>query len=115
SATAAALAVVLEAGLLAGMFVSEKQARNFHTASVQTDQTIKGGTYALISFAPQASVADVTKLLDTYKSAVIEGPPGGVYTVRLAVTGMPKEELAQMVKRLQDENVVRFIGPKPTE
>jgi len=115
SATAAALAVVLQAGLLAGMFVSEKQGGNFHTASVQTDQTIKSGTYALISFAPQASVADVTKLLETYKIAVIEGPTGGVYTVRLAVTGMPKEELAQMVKRLQDESAVRFIGPKPTE
>jgi len=115
SATAAALAVVLQAGLLAGMFVSEKQGSNFHTASVQTDQTVKSGTYALISFAPQASVADVTKLLETYKIAVIEGPTGGVYTVRLAVTGMPKEDLAQMVKRLQSENAVRFIGPKPAE
>lgn len=115
SATAAALAVVLQAGLLAGMFVSERQGGNFHTASVQSDQVIKGGTYALISFAPQASVADVTKLLETYKITVIEGPTGGVYTVRLAVTGMPKEELARTVKKLQDESVVRFIGPKPTE
>jgi anti-sigma-K factor RskA len=114
SATAAALAVVLQAGLLAGMFVSE-QGGNFHTASVQTDQVIKGGTYALISFAPQASLADVTKLLETYKLAVVEGPTGGVYTVRLAMTGMPKEELARTVKKLQDESVVRFIGPKPTE
>src|SRR5439155_15440181 len=57
SATAAALAVVLQAGLLAGMFVSERQGGSFHTASVQSDQVIKGGTYALISFSPQASVA----------------------------------------------------------
>jgi anti-sigma-K factor RskA len=115
SGTVAALAIVLQAGLLAGMFVSEKQGGNFHTASVQSDQVIKNGTYALISFAPQASVADVTKLLETYKIAVIEGPTGGVYTVRLALTGMPKEELARTVKKLQDESVVRFIGPKPTE
>src|SRR5881275_805521 len=45
SATAAALAVVLQAGLLAGKFVSERQGGDFHTASVQTDQAIKGGTY----------------------------------------------------------------------
>ena len=95
--------------------MSERQGGNFHTASVQTDQVIKGGTYALISFAPQASLADVTKLLETYKLAVVEGPTGGVYTVRLAMTGMPKEELARTVKKLQDESVVRFIGPKPTE
>src|ERR1043165_6825240 len=49
SATAAALAVVLQAGLLAGMFVSERQGTRFQTASVQTDQTMKSGTYALIS------------------------------------------------------------------
>jgi hypothetical protein len=116
SGTAAALAIVLQAGLLAGMFVSERQAgSSFQTASVQTDQVIKSGTYALISFAPQASVAEVTKLLETYKIVVIEGPTGGVYTVRLAMTGMPKEELARTVKKLQDEPAVRFIGPKPTE
>src|SRR2546421_11065059 len=50
SATAAALAVVLQVGLLAGMFVSERQGASFQTASVQSDQVIKGGTYALISF-----------------------------------------------------------------
>ena len=82
---------------------------------MQSGETIKSGTYALISFAPTASVADVTKLLETYKIAVIEGPSGGVYTVRLAMTGMPKEELARTVKKLQDEPAVRFIGPKPAE
>jgi len=116
SATAAALAVVLQAGLLAGMFVNERQGTSFQTASVQTDETFKAGTYALIRFAPEATTGDVNKLLESYKIAIVDGPSGGgVYTVRLAMTGMPKEELAQVVKKLQDEKVVRFIGPKPTE
>jgi hypothetical protein len=116
SATAAALAIVLQAGLLAGMFVNEQKGASFQTASVQTDQMIKGGTYALIRFAPEATTGDVNKLLENYKIAIVDGPSGGgVYTVRLAMTGMPKEELAQTVKKLQDEKVVRFIGPKPTE
>ncbi|MEJ0075873.1 MAG: hypothetical protein WDO17_10575 [Alphaproteobacteria bacterium] len=117
SATAAALAVVLQAGLLAGMFVSERQGGPlFNTASVQTDQTAKSGTYALIRFAPEATTGDVNKLLEGYQIAIVDGPSGGgVYTVRLAVTGMPKEELARTVKKLQDEPSVRFIGPKPTE
>ena len=116
SATAAALAVVLQAGLLAGMFVSERQGASFQTASVQTDQTMKSGTYALIRFAPEATTGDVNKLLESYKITIIDGPSGGgVYTVRLAMTGMPKEELARTVKKLQDESVVRFIGPKPAE
>jgi hypothetical protein len=67
-------------------------------------------------FAPQASIGDVNKLLETYKIDVVEGPKGGnTYTVRLSMTGMPKEELARLVKQLQDEKSVRLIGPKPTE
>src|SRR4051812_45658016 len=105
SATAAALAVVLQAGLLAGMFVSERQGTGATLASAPIEH-VTGGTYALIRFAPEATTGDVNKLLETYKIAIVDGPSGGgVYTVRLAVTGMPKEELAQMVKKLQDEKV----------
>jgi hypothetical protein len=118
SATAAALAIVLQGGLLAGMFVSERQGSNYETASYRsvTLSEVTPGTYAMISFAPQASIADVTKLLETYKMAVVEGPSGGgVYTVKVAMTGMPKEELARLVRKMQDEKSVRFFGPKPTE
>lgn len=118
SASAAALAVVLQAGLLAGMFVNERQGGNFETASYRsvTLSEVAPGTYAMISFAPQASIADVTKLLESYKMALVEGPSGGgVYTVKVAMTGMPKEDLARLVKQLQDEKTVRFFGPKPTE
>jgi len=53
---------------------------------------------------------------ETYKIDVVDGPKGGnTYTVRLSMTGMPKEELARLVKQLQDEKSVRLIGPKPTE
>jgi hypothetical protein len=118
SATAAALAVVLQAGLLAGMFVNERQGSGFQTASYHdaTKSLPTSGTYAIMTFSPQASIADVTKLLETYKMAVVDGPSGGnVYTVRLAMTGMPKEDLARLIKQLQDEKAVRFVGQKPTE
>jgi len=115
SATAAALAVVLQGGLLAGMFVSERQGGNFLTMSAPVEQVVKEGTYAMISFAPQATAGEITKLLETYKISVVEGPAGGVYKVRLAVTSLPKEEVAKVLKRLQDENSVRFVGPTAAE
>ena len=116
SGTAAALAIVLQAGLLAGMFVSERQGGDYLVQSANVQQTINPATYAYLSFKPQATAAEITKFLETYKIAMVEGPSGGgVYTVRLAMTGMPKEDLARTVKKLQDESVVRFIGPKPTE
>jgi hypothetical protein len=117
SASAAALAIVLQAGLLAGMFVSERQGGSYVTASVpdqisvKTDG-IKSGTDALISFAPQATAGEITKLLQNYKMAIVEGPTGEIFTVRLAVTGIPKDEMARIIKQLQDEKSVRFVGPK---
>jgi hypothetical protein len=70
----------------------------------------------MVKFTPQASFAEITKLLQTYKMSIVEGPAGDeIYTVRFAMTGMPKEELARIVKQLQDEKTVRFVFPKPTE
>jgi anti-sigma-K factor RskA len=116
SASAAALAIVLQAGLLAGMFVSDRQGSGpYVTASVdqvKSVETVKPGTDALISFAPQATAGEITKLLQSYKMAIVEGPTGEVYTVRLAVTGIPKDEMARVIKQLQDEKAVRFVGPK---
>jgi anti-sigma-K factor RskA len=114
SASAAALAIVLQAGLLAGMFVNEKQGGSlFETASKSEPAIV--GTYALISFAPQASAADITKLMQTYNMKIVEGPSGEMFTVKLAVTGMPKEDLSRLIKQLQDEKTVRFVGQKSAE
>jgi anti-sigma-K factor RskA len=117
SATAAALAIVLQGGLLAGMFVNEQKGNDFLVQSVsKTDSVGKpAGTEALISFAPTANAADITKLLKSYKMSIVDGPSGEMYVVRFAMTGMPKEELAQTIKRLQDEKAVRFVGQKSAD
>ena len=112
SASAAALAIVLQAGLLAGMFVNERQGdTGFKTASVERNQAIKP-TEAMIGFTSQANIAEITKLMQTYKMAIVDGPASDMYTVRFAMTGMPKEELGRVLKQLQDEKTVRFVYPK---
>jgi len=116
SATAAALAIVLQAGLLAGMFVNDRQGNAvFDTASVPVEQTVRPGTDALISFAPTATAGEITKLLQSYKMTIVEGPSGDIYTVRVAVTGIPKEELAKVLKQLQGEKAVRLVLPKAND
>ncbi len=114
SAGAAALAVVLQAGLLAGMFVNERQGAgsNFVTASVPTVETVKG-PQVMVGFAPEANIGDVTKLLETYKMAVTEGPaPGGIYTVNVRDDRHAEGRARPTVKKLQDEKSVRFVLPK---
>ena len=112
SASAAALAIVLQAGLLAGMFVNERQGdAGFKTASVERNLAVKP-TEAMIGFTSQANIAEITKLMQTYKMAIVDGPASDMYTVRFAMTGMPKEELGRVLKQLQDEKTVRFVYPK---
>ena len=62
-------------------------------------------------FAPQATQDDVTKFLEANKLTIAAGPAaGGFYKVRVAVTGLPKAELANIVKKLQQDKVVGFIA-----
>jgi len=110
SASAAAFAILLQAGLIASVVIKEKNAGGYETASAPT--TDSGvGAFTLIRFAPQASSDDVTKFLEANKLSIAAGPmASGLYKVRVAVTGLPKAELANIVKKLQQDKVVGFIA-----
>jgi anti-sigma factor RsiW len=112
SAAAAALAIVVQAGLLATVFVGEQQGGLFQTASYQQEVSTREGSFAVVRFAPQATAADITKFLNAYKVSVVDGPrPGGLYRVRLAMTGMPKDQLGKIIKQMQAETtVVGFVA-----
>ena len=110
SASAAALAILLQAGLIASIVIKEKSAGGYETASApSTDPGV--GAFTIIRFAPQATSDDITKFLEANKLSVAAGPmAGGLYKVRVAVTGLPKAELARIVKKLQEDKVVGFIA-----
>ena len=110
SATAAAIAILLQAGLIASIVIKEKSADSYETASApNTNPGV--GAFTIIRFAPQASSDDITKFLEANKLQIAAGPMfGGLYKVRVAVTGLPKAELAQVVKRLQEDKIVSFIA-----
>jgi len=110
SASAAVFAILLQAGLIAGVMLKETKTAGYETASAPT--TDPGvGAFTLIRFAPQASSDDITKFLEANKLSIAAGPmAGGLYKVRVAVTGIPKGELARIVKKLQEDKVVGFIA-----
>jgi anti-sigma factor RsiW len=110
SASAAALAILLQAGLLAGIVLNETKTSGYQTASAPTADP-SAGAFALIRFAPQASSEDITRFLESNKLSIAAGPvAGGLYKVRVSVTGIPKGELARTVKKLQEDKVVSFIA-----
>ena len=110
SASAAAIAILLQAGLIDGIVIKDRSPGGYETASAPS--TNPGvGAFTVIRFAPQASSDDITKFLEANKLQVAAGPmAGGLYKVRVSMTELPKDELARIVKQLQGDKVVGFIA-----
>jgi anti-sigma factor RsiW len=109
SAAAAALVIVLQAGVIAGIAFKES-GTNYGTASVPTTAA-SDGAYVLIRFQPQATAADIASFLAANKLSIVEGPSaGGLYRVRVADSKLAKPELADRVKKLQNDKVIGFIA-----
>jgi hypothetical protein len=107
--SAAALAILLQAGLIAGVIIKSAERGGYQTASAPS--TAPGvGAFTLIRFAPQASVDDINKFLERNNFSIVAGPAGGgLYKVRVATSALPKAELESLVKKLQQDKLVGFI------
>jgi hypothetical protein len=110
SAAAAALAILLQAGVIGGIMLKEKGAGGYDTASVQPNAPGEG-SYVLIRFQPQATSADIATFLAANKLSIVEGPTGGaLFRVRVTTTKLAKPELSGIVTKLQSDKVVGFIA-----
>lgn len=112
SASAAALAILLQAGIIAGVMLKGHEPAGYQTASVPPAQISGAGSYALVRFQPQADAADIGKFLEDNKLSLTDGPSaGGLYRVRVATKKLPANDLSDLVKKLQGNGVVGFIAP----
>jgi hypothetical protein len=106
-ATAAALAIVLQAGILAGVFVKEGGG-SFTTVSLPV--SADSATVA-VRFNPQATAADINKFLADNKASVVGGPnSGGMYKLLLSDRAMSDAEIGAVVKRMSASPVVGFAA-----
>jgi hypothetical protein len=111
SASAAAVVLLLQAGILAGIVFKGESNGGYQTASAPTAVPSQAGSFALIRFQPQASAGDVTTFLTANKLTIANGPSaGGLYRVRIAEAKLPKAERDGLIKKLQGDKVVSFIA-----
>jgi anti-sigma factor RsiW len=121
TASAAVVIVMLQAGWIARLALQEPAQApgpaNYETASaIPATPLTRGlqiGAYALVQFAPQASMADINKFLDDRNAVIVDGPkPGGLYRVRVAQGSLSRQELARLVKEMEAaKTVVSFAAP----
>ena len=107
---AAAFAILLQAGIIAGVMLKEPTGGGYVTAS-STTADANAGAFVLIRFAPQATQDEVTRFLEASKLTIVAGPTsGGMYKVKVSPAPLPQAELGAIVKKLQDNKMIGFIA-----
>ncbi|MGJ4898804.1 MULTISPECIES: hypothetical protein [unclassified Bradyrhizobium] len=62
--------------------------------------------YALVRFAPDARMADISALLDSYQASIVEGAKGGLFKLQLGDRPLSKAEADSLIGRLAREKIV---------
>ena len=108
SATLGAVALVLQAGVIGAVLV-KNQSGTFRTASLSTgdhDPAVGAPPRALVRFTPEAKVADITALLDTYQASIVDSAREGMFRLQFGSKPMSKDEVASLMAKLQGEKIV---------
>jgi anti-sigma factor RsiW len=118
SASLGALALLLQAGVIGAVLV-KNQTSTFQTASLSTGAPITrdlgagAPPRALVRFAPEARIVDITALLDHYQASIVDGAKGGMFRLQFGSAPMTKDEIAALMSKLQGEKIVSLAVPTP--
>ena len=118
SATLGGLALLLQAGVIGAVLVKNQNA-SYQTASlsmngpVTRDLGAGAPPRALVRFAPDARVADITALLDRYQASIVDGAKEGMFRLQFGDKPMAKDEIASLMSKLQNEKIVSLAVATP--
>ena len=122
SASLGAVALLLQAGVI-GAVLMKNQTASFQTASLSMNEPSAPITRdlgssaapprALVRFAPEARIADITALLDNYQASIVDGAKGGMFRLQFGSKAMGKDEAASLLKKLQGEKIVSLAVAAP--
>jgi anti-sigma-K factor RskA len=121
SATAAAFALLLQAGVIGTVLLGGKtyEVASLNTterpaAAPMTRELAATGTppRALVRFAPEAKMADINALLETYQATVVGGA-NGLFRLQFGSKSMSKDEVAGLMSKLRGEKIVSLAESAP--
>ena len=102
---AAALVILLQAGLIGSMVL--KSGQSYGVAEAPPAAKVDSVKF-YVTFAPQASSDEITNFLRSHEASIIDGPKGrtATYLVRFNIDGEPKEVAARLTKEMQQNRGV---------
>ncbi len=110
---------------LIGAVLVKNQSGTFQTASLSLNEPSSGPITrdlgasvaqpprALVRFSPDARVADITALLNTYQASIVDGVKDGMFRLQFGNKAMGKDEAASLVSRLASEKIVSLAVATP--
>ncbi|MDB5611550.1 MAG: hypothetical protein JWP25_8450, partial [Bradyrhizobium sp.] len=96
----------------------KNQTASYQTASLSTNEPVtralgtEAPPRALVRFAPDARVADITALLDSYQASIVDAR-GGMFRLQFGNKAMSKDEIAGLMSKLQGEKIVSLAVVTP--
>jgi len=120
-----ALALLLQAGVI-GVVLVKTQPASYETASLSANESGNAPVItralrqdglppprALVRFAPETRIADITALLDNYKASIIDGGNGGMFRLQFGSKALTRDEVAALMRNLQSEKIVSLAVAAP--
>ncbi|MBV8926936.1 MAG: hypothetical protein JOZ74_16325 [Bradyrhizobium sp.] len=114
SASLGALLLVLQAAVIGTALISEQQPATYRTASLSMGEPVTrnlgrglGPPQVLVRFAPETKISDIMALLDNYQASIVEARRG-LFRVQLGDKAISQEETANLIRKLQGENIVNL-------
>ena len=117
SASLGAMALLLQAGII-GAVLMKSQTSTFQTASLSMNEPVTrelgaaAPAHALVRFAPEARIADITALLDSYQASIVDGAKGGMFRLQFN-KAMTADELNGLLGKMQREKIVNLAVAAP--
>ena len=119
SASLGAVALLLQAGVI-GAVLMKNQGATYQTASLSMNEpsltrNLAGDVApprALVRFAPDAKMADINALLDTYQATVVGGA-NGLFRLQFGGKSMSRDEVASLMSKLRSEKIVSLAESAP--
>jgi hypothetical protein len=105
---AAALVILLQAGVIGGMALNSGSRGDYGVASIGDNVKVESVDFFL-NFSSNVTTDQLTAFLRTNHGKIVDGPKGGMtYQVRFDANGKTKDEIARLQKVMEaSRNIVR--------
>jgi anti-sigma factor RsiW len=130
SAGLGAIVLLLQAGVIGAVLMMKSQGSSFQAASLTLEPraaapelrpaapitrslSAAGPPRALVRFAPDARISDITALLDNYQASIVGGAREGMFRIQFGNSAMGKDDVAALLGKLQKEKIVSLVAETP--